>query len=413
MKMTLTKNLMWKCFLVLSFIDTVTRFSFYDDLSPYRIVAVVVLVLFIAKNVKAYAKSLYLLFGSLVYSTVIILFRNGNLTASIARFVHILFLYGLYVAVKELSKTRESRKELFQLIDTFAILQISIFFFEKITGFVLFQSKIMNNQASVFSWGINDFVVSIVIPAIIYIVNYFKNRSLIALIKFVVVLLVATIAGARASIIVLLFAFIISLLWFRIAQYFKGAFSKIVTLFSSGIIAVILLYFINPVIDDTDIRNLIFLPIVNVLSSNSLGTAGSIVVRTSAIKVGLNRLVGTYGFGVGLGNINGIIAEYNFYQLSSMHNILIEFIVELGWLMVLFIIMIIRKVVRDIKYSNHYKDIDVFFEIECILLFPLIATQSSSGVMSCYFFWTCVFYVMKPGSKGAFVSLNIIDVFHM
>lgn len=395
MKLIINKAHTWLLLIFLSFMDTVTRFSFNDDLSPYRIAAAVMLIFFLPRHLKKYARSLCILFITLVYSTIVIAITGGNMGASIDQFIHVLFVYAIYIAVNELSMDPNTRRRLFSLIDKFTIIEIVVFFFELLTGIILFRSNVSKDKASVFSWGINDFVVSIVFPAVIYIVEFFREGKKTSLLKFMVIFVVAVIAGARASIIVLLFAFIISFFWFVLARHLRGTLTKVISIIGLTTIAVVSLYYINPIIDDVDIRTLVFDPIFNVLSLETSGGVGSIALRTSALIIGINRLIDTFGFGVGLGNINYIIAGYGFNNLRTMHNILMQFVVELGWLMILYIVLILQKVSRDVKVSTKEGAI----EFICVLLFPLISAQSSGGVMSCYIMWTCLFYILNYNSR--------------
>ena len=124
---------------------------------------------------------------------------------------------------------------------------------------------------------------------------------------------------------------------------------------------------------------------MHILKLERFYSAGSIFDRADAVIIGLQNLLKTGGFGIGLGGCLNIL-DGELATAKSMHNIFIQCIVELG------IGFLIIYWVYISKLYSHATSLS-WFKLCFFLTLPLSSSISSGGIMSNYMFWGIVFYV--------------------
>ena len=200
-----------------------------------------------------------------------------------------------------------------------------------------------------------------------------------------------------------IFVAVIGLLIFKI--YTTKLFPRHVNwrVFLLMLIAIIIAFiaaiiFFNPTLVFRDyhisIYDLLLNSVINIFKLTPLpGAGGSLIDRTNAIIYGLIELKKTYFLGIGLGNSVTMLAmpEYTLRTAKSMHNIIMQFLVEFGVLAFYVYFKIILWIIKSIKtvFKRKINILKIVFAIS----FIFISSQSSIGILSNYYSWMTIFFV--------------------
>lgn len=378
--------------LVLAYFDTVLRFSFNDNLSPFRITTVICCIILILKCGKQYLKYHLFMVGVALYSLVMVMLWKGSLSAFINHYIHWIFIYTIFISIKYLSNDDEFGEKCFLFLDSMTVFVLIIFYFEYFTGIRFFPDKLAayNVPSSLF-YGINDFASAIMAIGVLYIVKFVYEKNYLHLFKYLLVFVAVTIVGARASMLCLAAALALAVL-LKVSEKIERIFLKRMVLLSIlCIFCIFAVTAINPKIGDSTFSDLVIKPILQIKNLEVSLFQGSVTVRTTAMVIGIKALIHSYGFGIGLGNATHILSSYNFYALKSMHNMLMQLLTEMGWFSIICFFYVIKKAFKCYRLTD-----ESHTPIYCLIficLTPLFAIQSSEGLMSIYPFWITYFYV--------------------
>jgi len=146
-----------------------------------------------------------------------------------------------------------------------------------------------------------------------------------------------------------------------------------------------------------------FEPIHRILTLDPYKLSGSITDRSDAVIYGLMELKKSYLLGIGLGNSIEMLkmSEYSLDSAKSMHNFIMQMIVELGILGLILISYIFKKIIRGVTKEN-VAAIDIIRAV-FFMGFIFISLQSSSGIFSNYFVWTVIMFILLC-DKTPFIS---------
>nr|WP_315401944.1 hypothetical protein [uncultured Sphingobacterium sp.] len=141
------------------------------------------------------------------------------------------------------------------------------------------------------------------------------------------------------------------------------------------------------------INDLVLDPLNHIINLEAVEHVGSINSRINAVIFGTKELIGSYFWGIGLGNSHLMIAEHLFsenrdWAAHSMHNFVYQIITELGWLGMIYLFLIFKIVKRGIQEntSNH-KSIMWIYYVSLTLTITML-----SGPFSNYFFLFIFYY---------------------
>lgn len=161
---------------------------------------------------------------------------------------------------------------------------------------------------------------------------------------------------------------------------------------------IVIVFWVNPVLPfrnyQISIRELLFDSMIHIISLEPLpGVGGSLIDRTNAIVYGLQELIRTRLWGIGIGNSVRMLEQpqYTLLTAKSMHNIAMQFLVELGYVAIWTYYKIICWLIKKFKTVNGKRIgiLQIVFSISVIF----ISSQSSIGILSNYYFWMILFYV--------------------
>ena len=106
----------------------------------------------------------------------------------------------------------------------------------------------------------------------------------------------------------------------------------------------------------------------------------SINLRVTLIGVGLDRYLGSYGFGIGPGVSTYFVREYYPDIATSMHVFIVQLLIECGWLFLGFLVVLFYTSKRRLgKHST----------IVRILFLMLVTASITSGAITNYYFFAC------------------------
>jgi len=138
----------------------------------------------------------------------------------------------------------------------------------------------------------------------------------------------------------------------------------------------------------------------NILTGNVFYNVGSIFNRINAVTLGLHELFSSYGFGIGPGNSRIFMTEIivpgtERFTAYSMHNPVLQFFVEYGFLAILMLAWALKNVKK-------YLYLDSPRSILILVLIVLLISSITSGFHSNFALVMSLVYLVKTGMKIEF-----------
>lgn len=133
-------------------------------------------------------------------------------------------------------------------------------------------------------------------------------------------------------------------------------------------------------------------PFLRILELEPYRLMGSIYDRADVAIFALIEFCKSFGLGMGAGASIEVL-KLDYYSTSSaksLHNFLLEWLVEFGWLAVILYILVFILFYRSLKKINTPAPIELVVILPSI---PLLSVSQSSGYISNYLFWAIIFYV--------------------
>jgi teichuronic acid biosynthesis protein TuaE len=128
-------------------------------------------------------------------------------------------------------------------------------------------------------------------------------------------------------------------------------------------------------------------------------------VRLNLIKNGFNFLVNTAGFGIGAGNIEYWMENYEVYAtqgVTNIHNWWMEILVAYGvaifMLYIIFFIKLFRDLYRVYKNSSNKVEISISLGFMCSMVGFVLGSISSSSII--IFEWLWVYWALAIAFQG-------------
>lgn len=158
------------------------------------------------------------------------------------------------------------------------------------------------------------------------------------------------------------------------------------------------IYIFNPMVKFRDyaitVRELLFDSLGDILRLKIMpGNGGSTVDRTNAIIYGVRELINSKFLGIGWGNSVVMLSknQYKLLTAKSMHNIVVQFLCEMGIFAFVVYGCFVKWIMQHIKYL--YKEKINVLKMVFIISFIIISSQSSIGILSNYYSWIIIFFV--------------------
>lgn len=386
--------------LLLGFLEMTLRIG---SISLFRLGIPLIFIWILYPNWRLFKKEILFLGILGLYNVLIYLLFGGDIQLVIRFYIHSLAVFSIVVIVKYLKhKDGKFERHLFKLLDGFTLITLVLFVFQYLFRFNLPGTVV--GRVNTFYWTENEMGMSLAVMACLYCQRFIFKRSILDLFKLLIIVVILYINDNRISMIGLLFFVLCASL-----LSIKGHSKKAVI----GIAFIILLIFmINPILpfkgSQVGLRSLILEPVIRIITLEPYRLAGSLPDRTDAIIYNLMELKENFFVGIGLGNSLEVLQrpEYKLVSAQSMHNIVAQYFVELGYFAIITYILIFNKVI--LGWWRESQDKNRIFKCAFTLSFILISMQSSSGIFSNYFMVTAVSYFYL--AKHNFHSADLINI---
>lgn len=397
--------------LVFAVLNATLRFTESGMTTLFRILAPFVFLFVIYSDFKAYKKDIAVILIAIVYSIVVSLVFYQHIAVNMLAFL--MYLFALYVFMKHLLRTDKYFEENFwsflNIVTICTLILCWIQYFIRVP--YPFLNLAHDPGVNVFMSNENELAEPLCCMLLIYLFKVLFQRKWKYLLLIANILFFTYINDAKMCLIGLSAGICIMGLFFLYTVIRKKSLKAgkvyaigVPTLF---VAVIVLLIVVNPSFKFRDysisVDELVFDNIKRIITLDLIeGNGGSMMDRTNAIIYGLMELRRSKFFGIGWGNSVTMLAmpEFHLATAKSMHNIIMQFLVEFGFLAIFVYYKIVRWLISAVKRinENHFFIAKIVFAIS----FIFISSQSSVGILSNYYTWIVFFYVfLIPGANHA------------
>lgn len=382
--------------LVLAIFNPVLRLSKTNPYTGYRLLApifILYLILFIKTNIEIFALYMFMFIYNLFISTIA---GNSTIDSSVYM-IHYLYLFVLFYIINELKIKLGSdafKKDMYIFFIFILYLLYALFALKLIYKINLFYDYDYDYYINTIFSTPND--LGLVLGLYFILILCSKSESIYKKITHLFFIFsINYYNDAKAAILSHLIALAVYLF-----VYFLNRLTKYRKVFL-GTLTFLILFFLlllrNVTINFKDnvvvLSDFIIEPFLRILKLTPYRLAGSIYDRADAAIFGLTEFYKTWGLGTGAGTSIEILQKtyYNTATAQSLHNFLLEWLVEFGWLAILIYISAISIFIKNLK------KFDLNPNHEFVVMLPsmaLLAVSQSSGYISNYLFWSILFYII-------------------
>lgn len=372
--------------------------------SIYRMISPFVIMFVLCHRLNDYKKDIVFMLTFLGYSILVSLAFYKRI--SYDQTVFAIYIFIEYVLIKYIKiKEADFEKQFWRFINIFTVITIILAWIQRYTGYIMpFMDKPVGvRTVTVFFGGVNELGGAMACVFILYIFAIIFYRRWIYIPLCGCILFFVYINDAKLSLLGIIVAVLIfSIYKIYLIRKSNGINDRNFFLFFIVLIitSIIVVYLVNPTFQFRDyhisIRNLIFDALYSIVKGELHGeylAAGSIHDRTSAIIYGLREWRKTCLFGIGFGNSIFMLQqpEYVLPYAKSMHNIITQFLVEMGYFAIFVYAKIIVNVNRCFIKVNQSK-VNLLKGVFAIA-FIFISSQSSVGLLANYYTIMMVIFV--------------------
>ena len=398
MKLTINRMTVLYILLIFAIGNASLRFGTYGMSSYFRIFSPIVATILFVKNYKKLSKSFLIVLIGIIYSVLVSIIGYGIISYEYLVFVG--YIYVVFIIIYEIkNKSVDFEKNFWKFLHSITLITLLLAFIQYFIRVPYPYVKLpAEHGMNLFMSNENELGEALGFMSLIYLYKIlFENKKqYVPIIGIIIV--VEFINDAKLTILGCMLGYAI-LLYLKFGQTIKISIKTIVVV---GIvfllIAIGFIYFLNPVVTFRDysitIRELIFNSIEDILKLRTMdGIGGSTIDRTNAIIYGLRELINSKFLGIGWGNSVAMLSssQYNLLTAKSMHNIVIQFLCEMGIFAMIVYSWFIRWIIKHLDklyYEKRY-----ILKLVFIISFIMISSQSSIGILSNYYSWIIIFYV--------------------
>lgn len=375
--------------------------------SFFRIIAPVIVVLILLQNLNKLSKSLIVILIGIIYSVIASVVGYGTIMYEYIVFVF--YIYAIYIIVFDVRKNVINFEEFFwkflHSITTVTLILAVIQYFIRIPyPYVALPSR---NGVNLFMSNENELALPLGMISLIYFHKILFEKRRIYIPWLIAIFGLIFINDAKLTLLGCVLGYMV-LVFFYIRKKIKMS-PRVFVILSILFITfgVFVLYVLNPNIVFRDysinMKDLIFSSIEKIFKLEPLEGGGSMVDRTNAIIFGIKELIKSNLLGIGWGNSVTMLSmsEYDLVSANSMHNIVFQFLCEMGIYAFIVYIFFIKVLVKNI--GNVRRDDNCVLKATAIIAFVIISAQSSIGILSNYYMWIILFYIAFLPTTKAFL----------
>lgn len=385
--------------LITSFMNATLRLTESGASTIYRLISPFIFIYICLKNMKQMKNAIIFYAAFVGYGLLASIFYHH---IDFSGYMFALYLLVEFVIVKYLTiKEKNFSASFFSFLDINTIIIIIFGLIQYIIPYTMPHLPDRGHTITFYFWNENELSQAIACMAVIYLYKcfFFKDRR--DGVKAVIIFIIIYINDAKLSLLGLVFAFFLFFFYkvlcnpqnkVRLSSWVLVALGLF---FLFGGIAIILLLKIEFHFRDYTIslNELAGRGMKAIFTLQPLEGLGSETVRANAIIFGLQELFHSCFFGIGWENSIYMLEQPQFYlgTAKSMHNIVMQFLCEMGYFAIFCYIKLIVFGLKTIKYINfnHVFLLKIVFSLS----FILISSQSSGAILSNYLTWAIVMYV--------------------
>ena len=389
--------------------NTVLRMEMEDPFTLYRLLAPIGLLAVFALRPMLAIKSLGFFLLFFAYNFVLATAYGGDYSQfwpSIVHYLYLLVLLILMIDMKERYADFDASFVRFvQIFYAFLLLNLLV---EMAFGSYypnLYVDESDERQVRAFFWNQNDLaVVLCVIAWMVLTLDRFRAPMRIFVVAVTVFLLYYN--DSKAALISFLFISLPVVVIFRVCaaarispKIWFGLFSMaaLFALATAVVLSDVAIAFAN---DTYTLGDLLLGPIGNIFALQSSGEEwGSLNNRTDAAIFVILEYLRSFGFGLGAGGSWLVLTlpQYELGGAKSPHNALLQFVVDFGYPVLLGYGYLAFWALRKLfTYRTSESD---RLKVIAILSFPLLGLSQSGAIVTNYFFWAAVFFIVLFGHK--------------
>lgn len=374
----------------------------------YRILSPLFVSIYFFKYITKLKKGFLLMLLVMLYSICVSKFFYNKIL--IEYHIHIIYIYICYILVKVyMFNSKNFEDSFFKFLDVVTRISLILctiqYFFRNKYPHV---REVVYPGVNIFMWNENELAMPLGLMFILYLYRGLilkKNKSILKIILISIILYIndakLTIIGIGLGII-LLFVY-----YFEIKKNKRKVKARLYMLIVILILVFfnLLIYKIDPTIQFRNykitLQELLYTPIKHILTLTPFpDTGASIVVRTNAIIYGIQELLKSNLFGIGFGNTTTMLSDkkYILTTAKSMHNLFFQLLCEFGYLIIGIYILGLNWIRKNSVYI--FKIPNIFFKIMTIFIFIIISSQSSIGILSNYYVWIIIFYIILLSNRN-------------
>lgn len=400
--------LLIRLILIFSVVNASLRLTENGMSSMFRIISPVFVLVVLLSNIHKYKSSILFILTFYVYTIIVSIFVYNYI--AVEYYIFLAYIYIVFILVKAYKiYALDFKIEFFRFLDMITIISIILCivqFFVRVP--YPYVSLPAGRGMNIFMGNENEMGEPLGCMLILYLYRYLFEKDKSHKILMILICGILFCNDAKLTII----GCVIGIAGLLLLKGRKNTGNRLIkakrhfstriyvlNVFFIIVISIALLYFINPILVFRDypisVQKLIFKPIGNILRLQKMpGAGGSMIDRTNAIIFGMHELLHSHFAGIGLGNSVTMLAkpEYHLLTAKSMHNLFFQILCEAGILGIGLYVHFLIWGIKSIKYIDI--DSNIILKIVFMVAFIFISSQSSIGIMSNYYTWVIVFYVI-------------------
>lgn len=385
--------------LIAAFLNTVLRPAPQHSITLYRILSPIIIFIGIRYSSK-FVKSFSILLFIIMWSFIVGIRFSNDISYLINYSITYLFIFILYMTIKilQITNKKDFEKLFFKLLYNFYVIMIITFIFQYITKIYLPNVKQDPGYYSTFFWTGNDFGSALATFMPLIFLKLINKRERKDLILIIITLFSLYINDAKIALMGSIISCIIICILYgmnKIEERGKFIYFHSIIIFVVLVVSVVIIG--NPSLKfrdkALDVSDAFLDPLNHIVTMIPYDTPGSIYDRTDAIIYGVDMLRDSEFLGVGIGNsIQALtMSEYNLRTAKSLHNVLLQFIVENGIVGIIIYLILVYKILK-ICIKKVKTNLDII-SISQFIMLPISLLSSSVGLLSNYYVWAVIIYL--------------------
>ncbi len=385
--------------LVFSFMNATLRLTESGISTIYRLISPFLFMYICIKNIKQMEKAIIFYIVFVCYGLLASIFYCH---IDFSGYMFALYLLVEFIIIKYLSiKEKDFSRSFYSFLDINTMIIIVFGLIQYVFPFTMPHLQDRGHTITLYFWNENELSQAIACMAVLYLYRYFIERDKKSGLKAILVFMIIYINDAKLSLMGLILAFLILLFYKIFSNPWNGVRLSGWTIIAAGLffivggmVAILVLKIEFHFRDySISLNELIGNGVKAIITLKPLEGFGSEIVRANAIIFGLQELYHSFFIGIGWENSIYMLEKPQYFlgTAKSMHNIVVQFLCEMGYFAMVCYAKLIGfglKSVKRIRY-NHI----ILLKITFGGCFILISSQSSDAILSNYLTWAIVAYV--------------------